>query len=158
MRKRVFGRNLGRSYTSKKALFRSLTRAIVISGEIRTTYAKAKAVTGFIEKLVRVAKKGDISARRRVYRDLANDRQTTDGIFEIAKNFKGVTGGFFKVVNLPPRKGDMARTVKMSWSKMPEIVKKSGKTEDSGKGDKKIKKEKNSKNKATSVKPIGKSR
>src|SRR4030043_2421488 len=128
MRKRVFGRNLGRSYTSKKALFRSLTRAIIISGEIQTTYAKAKAVNGFIEKLIRVAKKGDISARRRVYSILANDRKTTDGIFEIAKNFKTITGGFLKVVNLPPRKGDMARTVKMSWSKMPEIVKKSGKT------------------------------
>ena len=156
MRKRVFGRNLGRSYTSKKALFRSLTRAIVISGEIQTTYAKAKAVNGYIEKLIRVAKKGDISARRRVYSILANDRKTTDGIFEIAKNFKGVTGGYLRFVNLPPRKGDMAKTVKMSWSKMPEAVKEGEKSKKDGKGIEKIKKA-NYKGKVKSAKPARKS-
>jgi large subunit ribosomal protein L17 len=153
MRKRVFGRNLGRSYTSKKALFRSLTRAIVINGEIQTTYAKAKAVSGFVEKLIRVAKKGDVSARRRVYRELANDRESADEIFEIAKNFKTITGGYLKVVNLPPRKGDMARTVKISWSKMPESVKKGSKVGESGKGVKKTNKADYAKSEEKSAKP-----
>jgi large subunit ribosomal protein L17 len=113
MKKKVFGRNLGRSYTAKKALYRSLVRAIVFNGEITTTKAKAKAFLPEIEKMINIAKKGGISERRRIYATLANSREEVDKVFEIAKVFKDRTGGYFRVVNLPPRKGDNAKTVKV---------------------------------------------
>jgi large subunit ribosomal protein L17 len=136
MKKKVFGKKLGRSFTAKKALFRSLTRAIVIYGEINTTKAKAKAVGPFIENLIVMAKKGDIPSRRRVYSILANDRKTTDKIFEIAKNFKEQKGGYLKVINLPLRKGDSAPMVKIQWSNKIEEPVKAKTTKKSEKEDK----------------------
>jgi hypothetical protein len=51
---------------------------------------------------------------------LANDRKTTDRIFEIVKNLKEQKGGYLKIVNLPLRGGDSAPMVKIEWSKKIE--------------------------------------
>lgn len=121
MKKKVFGRKLSRSSKSRRGLFRSLVRAIVINGEIKTTYAKAKFLLPEFEKLINVAKKNDIAGRRRIYATLANDREITDKIFEIAKSFTGRSGGYIKTVNLPARRGDAARIVKLSWTEKIEV-------------------------------------
>ncbi len=74
MNKKVFGRKLSRSRPAREALFASLARAMILNGKIETTRAKAKAVLGFVEKMVTTAKKGGLSGQRRILADLDNKR------------------------------------------------------------------------------------
>jgi len=116
MRKMVFGRQLSRGRKSRTALFRSLIRALAISGKIVTTRAKAKAIIPQIDKLITAAKKNSISSRRKALSKLGNDRKTVDLLFlKIAPAFKERTSGFTRIILLPRRTGDMAEMVRLEW-------------------------------------------
>ncbi len=129
MNKRKFGRKLGRGQGARKALFRSITKALVEHGSITTTKAKAKAFQGEIDKLVGLAKEGSVVSRRRVYAKLGNDRKTTDKIFQVvAKAFEDRKGGYTRTVNLPLRRGDNAETVQLEWTEEIGISKSKGKS------------------------------
>ncbi|KKU23858.1 MAG: 50S ribosomal protein L17 [Candidatus Woesebacteria bacterium GW2011_GWD1_47_21] len=140
MRKMVFGRHLSRSRKGRIALFRSLIRALTISGKIVTTRAKAKALIPQIDKIVTAAKKNSVSARRRVLAELGNDRATTDLIFvKIVPAFSNRNSGFTRIVLLPARRGDKAQMVRLEWSETIEM-KESPKKETKEKEKKAVKK------------------
>lgn len=121
MKKKVLGRKLSRDRDSRRALKRALLASLVRNGAIKTTYAKAKFVQKEAERLMVLAKKESLEARRKVFRQLANNREITDGIFTIArKRFKEVGSGFTRIINLPPRLGDNAAMVRLEWSRQPE--------------------------------------
>lgn len=125
MRKMVFGRHLSRSRKGRIALFRSLIRALTISGKIVTTRAKAKAIIPQIDKIVTAAKKNSLSARRRVLASLGNDRGTTDLIFlKVVPAFSNRTSGFTRIILLPARSGDKAQMVRLEWSDVIETKEK----------------------------------
>jgi large subunit ribosomal protein L17 len=146
MKKRVFGKRLSRSKSAKRALFRALTRALVIYGKIETTQAKAKAVKPFVDKLVTLAKVGDVASRRKVYALLGNDRKTTDDIFaKIVPALADTDSGFTRVINLPFRRGDRAKMVRFEWSKEIPSDKKQVKSDKKKSGNKKLKETKSSK-------------
>lgn len=65
MRHRMAGYKLGRDTEHRTALFRNLAAAVFTHGQITTTIPKAKAVKPFVEKLITLAKKGDLASRRR---------------------------------------------------------------------------------------------
>jgi large subunit ribosomal protein L17 len=116
MKKKVFGRKLSRDHGSRKALFRSLVRALVIHGSIKTTKAKAKAIQADVDKFINLAKADSIAKRRQLYKVVGNDRKTTDAIFEIIKSrFLKRSGGYTRIINLPVRRGDAAEMVKLKW-------------------------------------------
>ena len=135
MRKMVFGRHLSRSRKGRIALFRSLIRALTISGKIVTTRAKAKAIIPQIDKIVTAAKKNSLSARRRVLASLGNDRSTTDLIFlKVVPALPNRTSGFTRMVLLPARRGDKAQMVRLEWSEIIEMKEKPKKeTKEKGK-------------------------
>ena len=108
MYKQVFGKKLSRNTNSRKALFRSLTVALVKSGKIETTKIKAKAVQGDIEKLFKLVRKDDLASRRMALSKLANDKETVDRLFSLKKLTEKRRSGFTRIVNLPNRKGDAA--------------------------------------------------
>lgn len=109
MQKKVFGRKFSRGRKGRIALFRSLLRAVVISGKITTTKAKAKTVQNILESAVTQAKKGSMTGRRKLLREFANDRETIDTLFnKIAPLFKERKGGYTKITYLPRRLGDRA--------------------------------------------------
>ena len=117
MKKNKFGYKLNRSSGARRALFRSLSKALIVNGSIKTTYTKAAAVKPEIEKLVKLAKNDDLASRRRVYSMLGNDRETSYKLVkEVAVLFKGMVSGYTKVEELGRRKGDDARIVRFSWS------------------------------------------
>lgn len=132
MKKRVFGRKLGRERGSRKALFRSVTRSLVEHGSIKTTKAKAKAVQPFVDRLVKIAKEGNDISKRRVFAMLGNDKKTAKGIFELVdKVFKKRESGFTRTTPLGRRKGDRAEMVALEFVEKIEIKegKKKGKKE-----------------------------
>lgn len=132
MRKKVFGKQLSMETGTRRALYRALVRALALNGSIKTTKAKAKAVQGFVDKLITKAKKEDVPSRRRLYAKLGNDRETASLLAEISKNTLGdIKSGYTRMTALPRRKGDLAEVVRLEWTKKPEAIEKgkSGKSE-----------------------------
>lgn len=128
MRKMVFGRKLSRGRKGRTALFRSLVRALVLSGKITTTKARAKAIQGQIDKYVTHAKKGGVALRRKVLAEMGNDRETVDKLFgKIAPTFTGRKSGFTRITLLPRRKGDNAEMARLEWTEVIQEKEKSDK-------------------------------
>lgn len=110
MRKRVFGRKLKRTTNQRKALFKSLTNALVLSGRIKTTEAKAKAVKGEIEKLVTKAKKEEKEAIRLLQKSVS--LKTAERLTKVvAPVFKDRPGGYTRIIKIGSRRKDNAAMV-----------------------------------------------
>lgn len=116
MRKQVFGRKFSRGKKGRIALLRSLIRAIVLNGKIETTEARAKAISGQIDKYVNSAKTGSLTLRRKILAKMGNDRETVSALFQkVAPTFKDRKSGFTRIIRLMPRKGDAAKMVRLEW-------------------------------------------
>src|SRR5437868_2416849 len=76
MRHLKAGRKLGRNASHRRALYRNLAVALFQHERIITTLAKAKAVRPFVEKLITLAKRGDLHARRLVIARLGPARDS----------------------------------------------------------------------------------
>lgn len=114
MRKKVFGRQLSRSSTTRRALRRSLVRAVVLNGSISTTRAKAKAVQRDVEKLLSLVSKGGVSAQRIARKKMGNDRETVTKLFaDFDEHVSSRKSGFTRIVALPSRKGDNAELARL---------------------------------------------
>lgn len=128
MNKHVFGRKLSRSRPAREALFAGLTRALILHGKIETTFAKAKAVQGEIERFVTLAKKGDLASERRALSGLDNDREIVKDLFhKVAPVFTARTSGYTRITLLPVRKGDNAKMAKVEWTEAVDYQPKSKK-------------------------------
>ena len=100
-------RKLGRDSSARKALFRSLLTSFFAHERIETTEAKAKEVSGLAEKMITLAKKGDLHARRQVLAWV--DEEVTKKLFDtIAPKYAERQGGYTRVLKLGPRRGDAA--------------------------------------------------
>jgi large subunit ribosomal protein L17 len=121
MNKKIFGKKLSRNRGSRKALFRSLVRSLVLTGKIKTTKAKAKAIEKEISKIMKLVSKGDLASRRKVLALTANDRETTQKLFsQFASAAIKHSGGYLKKTPLLPRRGDMAPMVQIEWTTPPQ--------------------------------------
>ncbi len=117
MNKKVFGRKLSRSRPAREALFASLAKALILNGKIVTTRAKAKAVVPEVEKMITLAKKADIQARRKVFGMLDNSKEGVKFLFDIvAKSFSNKKSGFTRIISLPRRHGDNAEMARLEWT------------------------------------------
>lgn len=113
----VFGKKLSRGKKGREALLRSLVRAIVVSGKVVTTKAKAKAIIGQVDKIVTLAKKGTLDSRRRVLAFLGNDRDTAERLVNtLAPSFSNRNSGYTRIILLTPRKGDGAQMARLEWT------------------------------------------
>src|SRR5205809_4947770 len=123
MRHRNAGRTLGRSPTHRRALFRNLTRALILSknGRITTTLEKAKEVRPFVEKLITLAKKGTLHHRRLALARLP-DRAIIALLFnEIGPRFQDRPGGYTRIIKRHERRlGDAGRTAFLELLKAGE--------------------------------------
>jgi large subunit ribosomal protein L17 len=114
MRHRVAGKKLGRSSAHRKALFRNLVTELFRHEQIRTTEAKAKAIRPQAERLITLARRGDLHARRLVARDV-QDPEILQKLFdELAERYEDREGGYTRIYKLGPRKGDAAPVVLIS--------------------------------------------
>ncbi|MGE5041544.1 MAG: 50S ribosomal protein L17 [Candidatus Levyibacteriota bacterium] len=121
MRKRVFGRKLKRTTNQRKALFKSLTNALVLHGRIKTTEAKAKSVKGEIEKLVTKAKKDEKLAMQNLQKNV--QLKTAERLIKvIAPVFKDRPGGYTRIVRMGNRKKDNAPMVILEFVEQIEKV------------------------------------
>jgi len=111
MRHRVAGRRLNRSTGMRRALFRNLISALIRHERIRTTEAKARAIRADAEKLITLAKRGDVNARRQIRRTIADPDLVQKLVNEVAPRYMDRPGGYTRMLKLGPRRGDAAAMV-----------------------------------------------
>lgn len=108
MRHRKKGRKLSRTASHKKATMRNMATALFRHERIETTEAKAKELRPYAERLITLARRGDLHARRQAARRI-QDREVLGKLFDdIAPRFEGRPGGYTRVLKLGHRKGDAA--------------------------------------------------
>lgn len=113
MRHRVAGRHLKRDSSHRKALFRNLITELLRHERIETTEAKAKAIRADAEKLITLAKRGDVHARRLAARTIT-DPDVTKKLFDtLGARYKERPGGYTRLFKVGPRLGDAAEVVIM---------------------------------------------
>jgi large subunit ribosomal protein L17 len=112
MRHRRNRHKLSRDTAHRKALLRNLCRQVIEHERIRTSQAKAKAVKPEVEKLITLAKQGDLHARRRALASLNNDKFIVHKLFEeIAPRYEERSGGYTRIIKLGPRRSDSTEMV-----------------------------------------------
>ena len=104
-------RKLGRNTGARKALIKSLLSSFFKHERIETTEARAKELRKFAEKVITLAKRGDLSARRQAI-NLVADVEIVHKIFEeIPEKYSDRAGGYTRIYKLMPRRGDAAPMV-----------------------------------------------
>ncbi|MCD6229092.1 MAG: 50S ribosomal protein L17 [Candidatus Omnitrophica bacterium] len=109
MRHRKKTKKLSRSRAQRKALIRSLGRALILCEAIKTTKSKAKAVKGWIDKLIGWGKVDTLYNRRLAYKVLGDHKLVKRLFTEIAPRFKDISSGYTRIIDLTYRKGDGAK-------------------------------------------------
>jgi large subunit ribosomal protein L17 len=109
------GRNrhkLSRDTAHRRALLKNLSRDLIEHERIKTSQAKAKAVKPHVEKLITLAKRGDLHARRQALSALGQDRFVVHKLFEeVAPRYAERPGGYTRIVKLGPRRSDSTEMV-----------------------------------------------
>jgi len=108
MRHRKAGRKLNRSSGHRQALYKNLITELFRHERIKTTEAKAKAVQGKAEKLITLAKRGDLHARRQVAAMLTDPAVAKKLFDSLAPRYEEQSGGYTRLFKLEPRQGDGA--------------------------------------------------
>ena len=98
---------LSRDSAHRKALLANLSKELIEHERIETTLAKAKAVKPDVERLITLARRGDLHARRQALSALGQDKFAVYKLFEeIAPRYSERPGGYTRILKLGPRKSD----------------------------------------------------
>ena len=108
MRHKVAGYKLGRSTSHRKALLRSLVTSIIEQERIVTTVIKAKAVKPLVDKMITLAKRDNLHARRQAAAILTTPDSVKKLFEKLGTRFGQRNGGYTRIVKLGWRKGDGA--------------------------------------------------
>lgn len=113
MRHRAKGRQLSRTSEHRRALLRNMAASLFRHDKIVTTTAKAKELRPYAERLITLARRGDLHARRLVERRI-QDREVLKRLFaEIGPRFAARPGGYLRILKLGHRAGDGAETARI---------------------------------------------
>jgi len=106
-------RQLGRTATHRRAMLRNMATSLFQHDRIVTTEAKAKELRPYAERLITLARRGDLHARRQVERRI-KDRTVAGRLFaEIGPRFASRPGGYTRIVKLGHRDGDGAEIARI---------------------------------------------
>lgn len=109
------GKNLAKS-SHQKQLVANLVSSLIKKGKVDTTLAKAKEARRFADKMVTLGKKETDHSRRNAFRFL-QDKEAVDILFtELAPDYTDRQGGYTRILQLPPRKGDGAEMARLTFS------------------------------------------
>lgn len=105
------GHKLGRKTGHRRAMFRNLMSDLFRHERIQTTSAKADAVQPEAERLITLARRGDLHARRMIMREIQDQAIVDKLIHVIGPDMSERPGGYTRIIHLGPRKGDAAPMV-----------------------------------------------
>ncbi len=111
MRHAKRGRKLGRDAAHRKSMLATMAGQVIQHGRIKTTVPRAKEVRSVVDRLITVAKKDDLHARRQAAAVL-KDKSIVRRLFEdIAPDLDDRSSGYTRILKLGPRLGDGAEAV-----------------------------------------------
>ncbi len=115
MRHQRVMKKFGRSSKHRKMLMKSLVTNLILAESIKTTLPKAKEARKDADKIVTVAKKGDLAARRLAASRLLDPKAVQKLFDKIAPSMKDRKGGYTRIVKLGTRRGDAAEMCVLQW-------------------------------------------
>ena len=101
-------RRLNRTHEHRKALFANMAGSLIEHEQIKTTLPKAKELRPIVEKLITLAKRGDLHARRLAASRLKEDQYVTKLFDILGPRYNERNGGYTSVLRAGVRYGDMA--------------------------------------------------
>ena len=101
-------RKLGRTSAHRTAMFANMSASLIKHEQIITTLPKAKELRPFVEKLVTLAKKGDLHARRMAISKVRDVAQVGKLFSTLGPRYSGRAGGYIRVLKAGFRHGDNA--------------------------------------------------
>ncbi len=108
MRHACAGRQFGRNSGHRKALLRTLVTSLLKNERIETTVAKAKEIRPLAERMITLAKRGDLHARRQALSFILDEAVVKSLFSEVAPRFAGRNGGYTRIIKTRNRIGDAA--------------------------------------------------
>ncbi len=123
MRHRMAGRPLGRNSSHRRALFRALVTALFEHERIETTLPKAKEIRGYAERMITLAKRGDLAARRRALAFICKESVVKTLFTDIGPRFADRQGGYTRCMQTRRRLGDGAAMAILELTELkPKVV------------------------------------
>ena len=113
MRHRAKGRQLSRSTSHKRAMMRNMAASLFEHEGINTTVAKAKEIRPYAEKLITLARRGDLHAIRQVEQKIPNRAVLTKLFSVLGPRFAARPGGYTRILKLGHRPGDGAEMARI---------------------------------------------
>jgi len=113
MRHRKKGKILDRKKAPREMMLRNLAASVLIYERVKTTKAKALAVRSLVEKLITAAKKGDLTARRKLISVLPQKMAVKKSMEVLGKRYKDRNGGYTRIIKIGNRQGDGAEIVQI---------------------------------------------
>lgn len=99
-------RKLGRPTDQRIAMLKNLVTSFLKHGKIVTTVTRAKETQSLAEKMITLAKRGDLHARRQVS-SFVREKQVVKSLFdEVASKYQERNGGYTRIIKIGPRRGD----------------------------------------------------
>ncbi len=108
MRHRKSGRKLGRTSSHREAMFRNMATSLFEHERIVTTKEKAKELRPIAEKMITLAKRGDLHARRQALGYIRSKDVVHKLFTDIAEQFADRKGGYTRIIQTGVRQGDNA--------------------------------------------------
>ncbi|MCL6476862.1 MAG: 50S ribosomal protein L17 [Peptococcaceae bacterium] len=102
---------LGVTTGHRKAMLRNLVTSLIKENRIKTTAARAKEVKSIAEKMVTLAKKGDLAARRQALAYIYDEDVVRKLFDTVGPRYSGRQGGYTRIIRAENRRGDAARMV-----------------------------------------------
>lgn len=101
-------RKLGKPTDQRMAMLRAMVTDLLESGRMKTTITRAKEVAPLAEKMITLAKKGDLAAYRQALSFITKEDVAHKLFNEIADKYTARDGGYTRIIRMGPRRGDAA--------------------------------------------------
>ncbi len=122
MRHQRVMKKFGRSKEHRQALMKSLVTNLILAESIKTTLPKAKEARKDAEKMVTIARKGGLAARRLAASRLQQPKAVQKLFDTIVPAMEGRKGGYTRILKLGARKGDAAPMCILQWVTVAEVA------------------------------------
>lgn len=122
MRHRVIAKKFGRNKAHREQLLRSLVVNLILRDRIQTTLPKAKQARRDAEKMVTLARKGTLAARRLAAARLHSPEAVQKLFDAVVPVMQERPGGYTRIIKIGQRRGDNAEMALIEWTSMPVVV------------------------------------
>ncbi len=137
MRHRKSIRKLGVNAAHRKAMMSNMATSLIDHGQIKTTVARARALTPVVSRLITLAKRGDVHSRRMAAATIKDNKILVKLFNEIAPEFNDRNGGYARIIKSGFRKGDGASMAIVELLVEKKVKEEKGKKDKKDKSDKK---------------------